>query len=123
MLELIMGGLGAIMDICMTITSSLDELVNKNKKISNKSLIASGKIIGKDIVGTMINVLFFTYICGLLPNFIIFYRNGININMMITEFISLEMCRALVGSIGIVLSIIISIYTFIYVYKRGDIYD
>lgn len=118
--EIILGGLGAIMDISISISSSLNELIEKDSKITKKSLIKSGFAIGKDITSTMINVLFFTYICSILPNLTILFRNGIQLNTMINEYISLEMTRALTGAIGITLTVPIAIYITIFMYKRSD---
>ena len=50
--EIILGGLGAIMDISISISSSLNELIEKNKRISVKALRKSGFNIGQDIMGT-----------------------------------------------------------------------
>lgn len=116
--EIIMGGLGAIMDISITISSALNELIEKNNKISIDALRKSGTEIGKDVTSTMINVLFFTYICTAIPNLAIFYRNGISIGYLATEYISLELTRALVGAIGIVVTIPVAIFTTIIIYKR-----
>lgn len=118
--ELILGGLGAIMDIGISISSSLNELVEKDNNITSKALIKSGFAIGKDIMSTMINVLFFTYICTSIPNLVIFFRNGMELHYLISEFISLELTRALIGAIGIVITIPISIYVSTYFYKRRD---
>ena len=107
--ELILGGLGAIMDISITMSSSLNELIDKNNRIPIKNLSKSGINIGKDVMGTMINVLFFTYICSVIPNLVIYFRNGITIGSLLHEYISLEMSRAIIGAIGIVITIPISI--------------
>lgn len=116
--ELILGGLGAIMDIAISISSSLNELIEKDPKISSKQLIKSGRNIGKDIMSTMINVLFFTYICTIIPNLTILFRHGINIGTLINEYITLEMTRALTGAIGITITIPISIFITVFMYKR-----
>ena len=116
--ELMIGGLGAIMDISITITSAFKELINKNNKITSKDLIKSGIEIGKDVTGTMINVLFFTYICGVLPTLVILFRNGITIYELRTQYISLELVRALTGAIGITLTIPIAIATSIFILRR-----
>lgn len=116
--ELILGGLGAIMDISISMSSSLNELIEKDEKITFKALTKSGFAIGKDIMSTMINVLFFTYICSVIPNLTIYFRNGIELSTLIDQYISLEMTRALVGAIGITLTIPISIYTTLIIYKR-----
>jgi len=117
--EIILGGLGAIMDISISLSSSLNELIEKDHKITIKTLKTSGFAIGKDIMSTMINVLFFTYICSVIPNLTIYFRNGVNINHLFSEFISLEMTRALTGAIGITLTIPIAIYVSLLIYKKG----
>lgn len=116
--EIILGGLGAIMDISISISSSLNELLEKDPKITKKQLTKSGFNIGKDIMSTMINVLFFTYICTSIPNLTILFRNGISLSTLINEYISLEMTRALTGAIGITITIPIAIYTTVLLYKR-----
>ncbi len=116
--EIILGGLGAIMDISITMASSLNELIDKNNKITIKALTKSGIEIGKDVMGTMINVLFFTYICSCLPNLTIYFRNGISLNLLLNDYISLEMTRALTGAIGIVITIPTAIAISLLLYKR-----
>lgn len=116
--EIILGGLGAIMDISITMASSLNELIEKDNKITIKALTKSGIEIGKDVMSTMINVLFFTYICSSLPNLSIYFRNGIPLSSLLKEYISLEMTRALTGAIGIVITIPIAIAISLLLYKR-----
>jgi len=118
MAELVLGGLGAIMDVCVTISASFAELIEKNKSISTKSLITSGRKIGNDIMGTMINVIFFTYLCSGLPVFVLALRNGFTLQNYISSNFTLEITRFLVGAIGIVLSIPISIYISTKIFKR-----
>lgn len=116
--SLLVGSLGAVMDIAITITSSLYELNDKNNAISLKDLKTSGKEIGKDIMGTMANVLFFAYVSGSIPMILLYLKNGMAVNYTLTMNLSLELTRALVGSIGIVLTIPISIYTATYFIRK-----
>ena len=118
--ELLIGSLGAIMDVSITISSSIQELINKDKNIKTKNLINSSKQIGKDIMSTMSNVLFFTYLCSGLPIFVLAIRNGYTIYNYITTNFSLELTRFLVGSIGIVMTIPIATFISIKVSKRGE---
>ena len=106
------------MDVAITISSSISELISKNPKITNKQLRKSAKEIGKDIMSTMSNVLFFTYICSGLPIFILAIRNGFSFYNYLTTNISLEISRFLVGSIGIILTIPITTYLSIKIYKE-----
>lgn len=119
--ELMIGGLGAIMDVAITMSASISELIEKNSQISVNSLRKSGKDIGKDIMSTMINVLFFTYLCSGLPVFVLAFRNGFSFYNYITTNFSLELARFLVGSIGILLTIPISKYIAIKYLRRGDV--
>lgn len=110
------------MDIAITIISSLYELYGKNKDISLKALKASGMEIGKDIMGAMTNVLFFAYVSGSIPMILLYLKNGSALGYTLSMNLSLELTRALVGSIGIVLTIPISIYIAAYfIYKRRAI--
>lgn len=119
--EIMIGGLGAIMDVSMTIVSAISELIEKDPKISIKSLKKSGKEISKDIMGTMINVLFFTYLCSGLDTFVLATRNGFSIINYITNNLTIEETRFLVGSIGIVLTIPVSLFVTIKFFKtEGD---
>lgn len=108
--ELLLGGLGAIMDIAITIASTVNELIEKNKKISNKKLYESCREIGKDTMGTMLNVLLFTYICCEIPKFVVYYRNGFTASIILKNYLSIDIVRSLVAGIGIVLAIPITSY-------------
>ena len=117
--ELLIGSVGAVMDVAITIASSMSELIDKNKDISEKDLNKSAKEIGKDIMGTMSNVLFFTYLCAGLPVFVLAMRNGFLMRNYIASNFSLELARFLTGSIGIVITIPISAFVSIKILKRG----
>lgn len=117
--ELLIGSIGAIMDVAITICSSMSELIDKNSKISNKNLNKSAKEIGKDIMSTMSNVLFFTYFCAGLPVFVLAFRNGFSMYNYISTNFSLELSRFLIGSIGIIVTIPISAFISIKLMKRG----
>ena len=119
--ELLIGTLGAIMDVGITMSSSISELIDKDKNITKKNLYKSSKEIGKDIMSTMSNVLFFTYICAGLPMFVLALRNGVTITNFIASNYSIEITRFLVGSIGIVLTIPVATFISIKILKRGNV--
>ncbi len=104
-----LAGLGVIMDVSVSLCSSLYELVMKTPDIRFKELLLSGRQIGYDIMGTMINVLLFTYVCGLMPLIILKMKNDISLITIIKLQIPFEICRFLFGSIQILLAIPISI--------------
>ncbi|SHO43094.1 YibE/F family protein [Anaerocolumna xylanovorans] len=118
MAEILVGCLGAVMDVCITISSSIYELCEKKPDISRKALMDSGMEIGKDIMGTMTNVLFFAYVSGAIPMLLVYLKNGFQTGYSFNMNLSLELIRALTGSIGIVLAIPLSLYTSVFMQHR-----
>jgi uncharacterized membrane protein len=109
MSQLLLGGLGAIMDVAITEASTINELVVKNSGISVKELLRSGREVGHDIMGTMINVILFTYICGSIPLIILKMNNDIKFHTIVLWHLPMEIDGFLIESIGILLSIPVSL--------------
>ena len=115
---LFIGSLGAVMDVAITLVSSIYGLYEKKPDISIKALQASGFEIGRDIMGTMTNILFFAYISGSIPMLILYLKNSSPLGFTLSMNLSLEMARALAGGIGIVITIPIGLYTAIFFINR-----
>lgn len=115
---LLIGSLGAVMDVAITMSSSIFWLYEKNNEISIKALKTSGLEIGKDIMGTMTNILFFAYISGTIPMIILYLMNSSALGFTLSMNLSLELARALAGGIGIVLTIPIGLYISIFFVNR-----
>ncbi|AHN21389.1 YibE/F family protein [Lysinibacillus varians] len=118
MAGLFIGALGAVMDVSITMASSMFALYEQNPTISDKALKASGLDIGKDVMGTITSILFFVYICGSIPMLILYLKNSSTLGLTLSMNLSLEIARALAGGIGVVLTIPISLYTSIFFIKR-----
>ena len=106
--DIMLTGLGAIMDVTVTISAAVGEIVRKIHRFSEK-LIHSGREIGYDIMGTMINVLLFVLASGMIPMFILKMNNDISFITIVRYHIPYDICRFLIESIGIVLAIPVSI--------------
>lgn len=119
--SLLIGCLGAVMDVAITISSAMAELAESNPLISPKELRDSGMSIGRDLMGTMSNVLLFSYISGSLPLLIIFLKNNMSYQYTFSFILSLEFARALVGSIGIVLTVPLAVYITLFLLKRQEV--
>lgn len=118
MAGLFVGSLGAVMDVAITMSSSIFGLYEKDNHISTKALSKSGLEIGKDIMGTMTNILFFAYISGSIPALILYIKNRTTLSFALSINLSLELARALAGGIGIVLAIPIGLYISIFFVNR-----
>ncbi len=108
---IILGALGAVMDVAMSIASSIEEIRLNNPDVSVKRLFRSGMNIGRDVMGTMTNTLILAYTGSFLPLILLFnaYRMS-HIRIMNMDLIAAEVVRALSGSIGIVMCIPITAF-------------
>ena len=110
-------GLGAIMDISITIASSLNELIEKNPKIKREALIKSGKEISKDIVGTMTNVMLYTCYTPIVPMIFLAIKNNMKLFDALTFYGEVDLIAVFTSSISIVLAIPISLFIAIRILK------
>lgn len=118
LVSVLISGLGAIMDIAISITSTLNELIANNQRISTKALSRSATNLSNDIMGTMVNVLLFTSISGCIPMLIYVMRNNISITNAINMYAKIELIRFMTGTLGILITIPITTYIAIYLLKR-----
>lgn len=103
---ILLGALGAIMDVSMSIASSIDELHNVNKELTMKALFDSGMRVGRDIMGTMSNTLILAYTGSMLPLLLLFRANSDSMVRLVNlDIIATEVIRSVAGSIGLVLTI------------------
>ncbi|MDD4614882.1 MAG: YibE/F family protein [Caldisericia bacterium] len=103
---ILIGALGAIMDVSMSIASSLQEIYKAKPSSSIKELFIAGMNVGKDIMGTMSNTLILAYTGGSLPLLFMYAAYEISfIKIVNLELISAEIIRAIVGSIGLIMSV------------------
>ncbi len=116
---IIIGAVGAIMDVAVSISASLLEVFEKAKdKDKNvKSLMKSGMTIGHDMMGTMANTLVMAYIGGSLSTtLLLIIYSGSLIELLNREMIIVELLQIMVGSFGLLLTIPLTslICSFIY---------
>jgi len=100
---IIIGALGATMDVAMSIASAIDEVRKANPNLNTWQLIGAGMNVGRDIMGTMTNTLILAYAGGALPLLLLYMAyNTPGMRIFNSELIATEIVRAIVGSIGLV---------------------
>ena len=100
---ILIAAMGAVMDIAMSISSAVEEIHEANSKLGFKELFTSGMKIGRDAMGTMANTLVLAYVGGSLNMMVLIYSYGVSFNqLMNTDFVIIEMIRAIAGSVGII---------------------
>ena len=119
----VIGAVGAIMDVAMSISSSLWEVKQAGGDSDFASIVKSGINIGKDILGTMLNTLILAYIGSSLSIILLLYANAASlVELFNMEMIIVELLRALVGSFGMFLTIPLTAGICGWLYTRED-YD
>lgn len=102
----LLGILGAVMDESTDIVSSLYELIQTRKDITVKQLIKSGRTMGQEIMGPLINVLVLIFIAEELPMLILYLRDNNTLGSAFGFTLSLGATQSVFSAIGIVLTVI-----------------
>lgn len=104
--SIVVGSLGAVMDVAMDIASALYEISQHVEGISFAKLVKSGITIGRDIMGTMSNTLVLAYIGSSLSTVLLLTTYvGSMTELLNREMIIVELIQALIGSTAILLTI------------------
>ena len=103
---IIIGALGAAMDVSMSIASAIEEVKRVNPLLGTKELMNSGMNVGRDIMGTMSNTLILAYTGSSIQLILVIMAYQTSIMKIINlDMIASEIVRALIGSIGMILVI------------------
>lgn len=70
---ILISALGAVMDVAMSVASTINEIHDKNPKLDTKELFKSGINVGKDMMGTMSNTLILAFAGGSINTFVYIY--------------------------------------------------
>lgn len=103
---IIIGSLGAVTDVGMSVASAAAEIKQANKRISTLELTRGAFNVGRDIMGTMANTLVLAYVGGAIPLLLLFmgyemhWLKIVNLDLIATEFV-----RGMAGSIGLIIAI------------------
>lgn len=103
---IIISALGATMDVGMSISSTIQELHERNPELGGKELFLSGIRVGRDMMGTMTNTLIFAYVGGALSTLVTNYAYDLSYNQLMNSYtIGIEIMQGLSGSLGVVLTV------------------
>lgn len=101
---IIMSTIGAITDVAISITSPMREVFRHHPDISRKALFTSGLNIGRDILGSNTNTLFFAFIGGYMGLLLWFKDLSYSFGQIAnSKVFSAEMITIFCAGIGIAL--------------------
>lgn len=102
----IISSLGAVMDVAMSLSSSIRELKEVNPELTRGQLWRSGMRIGRDMVGTMTNTLVLAFVGSSLLLIIYMWSLDLSFYQLVsTTFFAVELISALASSVGVILAV------------------
>lgn len=116
----IIGTIGVIMDVSMSIASFLFEIKDKSPGILPFDLFRSGLKVGKDVMSTMVNTLVLAYVGSSMPLIIMLVTSDTPLLQSVnSEIVAVEVIRSLAGSVGLILAIpLTSLLSCIFIYYK-----
>lgn len=104
--SVIIGAIGAVLDVSISITSTMAEMYDYDPEISALRLLQAGLSVGQDILGSMINTLILAYFgSSLVISLLISYHVPIVWSVLNDPLISAELVRGLAGTAGLLLTV------------------
>jgi len=107
---MLIGALGVIMDVGISIASSVSEISKSNAELTFKELYQAGMNVGRDIMGAMTNTLILAYAGSALPLMLLATQIAPN-KLVNLDLFATEVASALSGSLGLVVTIPITAFT------------
>lgn len=116
---IIIGALGASMDVSMSIASAVEEVKRVCPELGIWRLFQSGMNVGRDVMGTMANTLILAYTGSSLQLILIFmaYKESL-LKIFNLDMIASEVVRSLSGSIGMIMVIPLTSIIAAFLYGR-----
>lgn len=116
---IIIGTMGATMDVGMSIASAMNEIKENSPQIKKADLIKAGMNVGKDTMATMANTLILAYVGGSLHLLLLLIAYETPFSHIINwDMIASEIVRAIAGSIGIIFTIPITALASAFIEER-----
>ncbi len=103
---IIIASLGAVMDIAISIATSINELQMQKPDVSFTELFNSGMNIGRDMMGTMTNTLILAFLGESIFSFILMYSYEVQFKQLInSNGIAIDILNAVCGGFAIILTV------------------
>jgi uncharacterized membrane protein len=119
--SVIIGLIGSIIDTSTAVSTAVYEIYDKNPQLSFKELFKSGKTVGKDIIATVTNTLFFAFLGGFLTLLIWFNYYDYSFNLIINNKVfAAEFISIMFNALGSLLIIPLTNYITCYLLINTD---
>lgn len=116
---MLIGALGVIMDVAVSIASAAQELAETDNTLSRHELYRKGMNVGRDIMGTMTNTLILAYAGSALPLLLLMAQMP-STKLLNLDLVATEVASALTGSLGLVCTIPLTAFAAAHLMRGKD---
>ncbi|MGN0369425.1 MAG: YibE/F family protein [Butyrivibrio sp.] len=103
---MLIASLGAVMDVAMSVSTTLNELCEVDNTLTFKKLFKSGMNVGRDMIGTMSNTLILAFVGSSINTIMIIYSYSYQMHQIVNMYsIGIEIMRGIAGTMGIILTV------------------
>ncbi|MFT9056202.1 MAG: YibE/F family protein [Ethanoligenens sp.] len=103
---IIIASLGAVMDIAISVATSVNEVLGHKPDADFKELFYAGMNVGRDMMGTMANTLILAFIGASVASFILMYSYQVQFNQLFNSSgIAVDILEAVCGSLAVILTV------------------
>ena len=112
--SVLIGSIGAVLDVGISITASMSEIVDYDSNIPLDRLLLAGLNVGSEVLGSMINTLILAYMGSSLPMAVLICSAGVEISGVLNDpYIAQEIVQGLAGTLGLLLTIPVTAFCFV----------
>ena len=104
--SVLISSLGAVMDMTMSIASSLHEMKEVQPNLSGSAVFRSGLTIGQDMIGTMCQTLILAFVGSSLSTLLVLVSYGTRFDQfMSSDYVAVEVVHAIAGRLAVIFSV------------------
>lgn len=109
------------MDVAVSLTASLDELITVNPNLTKTEIIQSGMNIGKDMIGTMSNTLILAFAGSGMTMMLSLISFGYSLRQFLSsDYFAVEMSQGICSTIGVIITVPITSIICAFVLNKAD---
>ena len=113
--SVLIGSIGAVLDVGVSVTASMSELVDYDPDIHLDRLLLAGLNVGSEVLGSMINTLILAYMGSSLPMAILICSAGVELSGILNDpYIAQEIVQSLAGTLGLLFTIPTTAFCFVF---------
>ena len=103
---ILISALGAVMDVAMSVASTISEIHYRHPELSRKELFTSGIRVGKDMMGTMSNTLILAFTGSSINTLVFMYVYGYTSTQITNMYsIGIEVIQGISSTMGVILTV------------------